>query len=176
MRTKYTSIQISLHWLTLFLVIGLFTTIYMSDWFSGPLRVMLKNAHFNLGVFVWLVVACRLILRIIFKAPPINPPITRKQQIASRAMHDSLYLLFLIQPILGIITRAYDGRSWSFLGLPIDSFVAIDEDFSYFLREIHEAIGVVLLAMIALHALAALFHHYIKRDNTLIRMMPTPKK
>ncbi|SET35620.1 cytochrome b [Thorsellia anophelis] len=176
MRTKYTKIQISLHWLTLILVIAVFATIYISDWFHGPIRTMLKNAHFNLGVFIWLVIAFRLFLRIIFKAPPIEPPLNRKQQIASRAMHDSLYLLFLIQPILGLITRAYDGRTWTFLGIPIEPFVTIDETFSYTLREIHEIIAIILMIMIGLHAFAALFHHYIKRDNTLIRMLPSSKK
>lgn len=174
---KYKSVQITLHWFTLILVIAIFATIYLSDVFPSPLRSMLKNAHFMLGVIVWFVVVIRLILRVMFKAPPIEPPLSRVQYIASRSIHDIIYVVFLAQPILGVIfTPIYIGRSWSFLGAPVGAIFNFSEDLSYKLREVHEFIGIIIMLLVGLHAAAALYHHFIKRDNTLLRMLPTHKK
>lgn len=172
---RYKGIQIKLHWLTLLLVIATYTTMLISDFFPGPIRQMLQNAHFNLGVMVWMVVFCRLILRFFFKAPPINPPLSRMQHIASKGMHDLIYLLFLSQPILGVLIRAYNGQAWTFLGLPITPFVGLNEDFSFTLQNIHVIIATTGYFLIGGHAAAALFHHYVRRDDTLLRMMPERK-
>ena len=40
------------------------------------------------------------------------------------------------------------------------------------LKEIHELIANAGYFIVGLHAAAAIFHHYIMRDNTLVRMLP----
>ncbi|MFC0180986.1 cytochrome b [Thorsellia kenyensis] len=176
MLERYKSIQIFMHWMTLFLVIGLYATIYLSDYVSYTTEKTLTTIHFNLGVFVWLFMLIRFIMHFKFQTPAITPPMTKFFRVASKAGHHTLYLLFLIQPIIGVFFRAYDGRSWSFIGMEINPFVPVDEDFSYVLRDVHDTVGLIILGLIALHVTAALFHHYFLKDNTLKRMLPFSDK
>ena len=39
-------------------------------------------------------------------------------------------------------------------------------------EELHEAVGQAGYWLIGLHAVAALGHHYVRRDGTLQRMLP----
>ena len=41
------------------------------------------------------------------------------------------------------------------------------------LSSVHVFLGYALLALIGLHAAAALFHHFIRRDDVLNAMLPT---
>jgi cytochrome b561 len=41
---------------------------------------------------------------------------------------------------------------------------------------IHEVVAWVLIALVALHAAAALFHYFIRGDSILQRMLPAQRK
>ena len=59
-----------------------------------------------------------------------------------------------------------------FFGLQLPALIAENKDLASQIKEIHEAVGTTGYFLIGLHAVAALYHHYIKRDNTLTRMLP----
>jgi cytochrome b561 len=57
-------------------------------------------------------------------------------------------------------------------GLQLPALIGQDKALSRTLKDIHETIGTVGYFLIGLHAAAALVHHYLLRDNTLLRMLP----
>jgi len=84
-----------------------------------------------------------------------------------------LYLFLFIQPILGIITLQIGGKSVTLFGVTLlPSFVAHpDRKLGHWWENIHTTLGTIFYYVIALHILAALWHHYMRRDNTLKRML-----
>jgi cytochrome b561 len=74
-------------------------------------------------------------------------------------------------PVLGWLVLGAKGRPVSILGLPLPTLIG-GQTLSKSLKEIHETIGTLGYYLIGLHAAAALFHHYLMRDNTLLRMLP----
>ncbi|ELH6692412.1 cytochrome b, partial [Escherichia coli] len=89
--------------------------------------------------------------------------------------HIMLYITFLTLPLLGIALMAYSGKSWSFLGFNVSPFVTPNSEIKALIKNIHETWANIGYFLIAAHAGAALFHHYIQKDNTLLRMMPRRK-
>jgi cytochrome b561 len=72
-------------------------------------------------------------------------------------------------PILGWLTLSAGGKAIPF-ALP--ALVAENKDMATWYKEVHGWLGDMFYIVIALHAGAALFHHYGVKDNTLTRMLP----
>lgn len=171
---RYGSVSIGLHWLTLVILIGVYACINLTDLYpkgSEP-REALKTWHFMLGLTVLLLVALRLLNRLLGKSPVVSPPLPRWQQRLASAIHFALYALMFAMPILGWLLLSAAGKPIPFFGAQLPALLAENKDLAGQLKEIHETIGTIGYFLIGAHALAALFHHYVTRDNTLVRMLP----
>jgi cytochrome b561 len=171
---RYGSIAIGLHWLTLVILIGVYACINLTELFpkgSEP-REALKTWHFMLGLTVLVLVTLRLVNRLVGEPPVINPPLPRWQQRLASAMHIALYALMFAMPILGWLVLSAAGKPVPFFGAHLPALLAENKDLAEQLKEVHETIGTIGYFLIGAHALAALFHHYVTRDNTLVRMLP----
>jgi cytochrome b561 len=85
----------------------------------------------------------------------------------------ALYALLLIQPILGLLhTNAHGGRVNLFFLGQLPALIGQDPPLAKQFLAVHETVGLLLLGLIALHALAALYHHFWRRDDTLEAMLP----
>ena len=82
----------------------------------------------------------------------------------------------LVMPILGWLILSAAGKPIPFCGLELPPLIAENKELAKNLKEIHETIGVLGYYLIAIHVLAALYHHHIRKDNTLTRMLPLKKK
>lgn len=80
--------------------------------------------------------------------------------------------MFLSLPILGVLAQAYGGKTWFLLGWQVPQWVTPNDEARAYLKQAHELIANLGYFVIGAHALAALYHHYIRRDDTLRRMMP----
>lgn len=80
--------------------------------------------------------------------------------------------MFIALPLLGVAAKYYGGREWFAFGVSMPVAAEGDEDVEMQLRAIHAFIANSSYFLVALHAGAALVHHYFWRDNTLLRMMP----
>lgn len=80
--------------------------------------------------------------------------------------------MFLVLPFLGVASLYFGQVEWSFFGITMPIASSLNADTQYNLKELHELIANAGYFLIGFHALAALFHHYIVRDNTLERMLP----
>lgn len=65
-----------------------------------------------------------------------------------------------------------EAKTIPFYGLSLPPLAVENEDLAELIEEIHEVVGILGYCLIALHAAAALFHHYIQKDNTLLRILP----
>lgn len=164
-----------MHWLMLLLLIGVYACINLADVFpkGSDARAALKTWHFMLGLSVFVLVAMRVGIRFFSgPAPQIKPSMPDWQRHLASGFHIALYLFMIIMPLLGWLVLSAAGKPIPFFGLELPALIGPDKALSRSIKEIHETIGTVGYYLIGLHAVAALFHHYVKRDNTLRRMLP----
>ncbi|ENE8569169.1 cytochrome b [Salmonella enterica] len=172
--TKFPRLQIWLHWLTLLLIVVTYAAMEFRGIFpkGSASYLAMRETHYNAGIFTWILMFVRLNLHRKYHTPEIipSPPAWQKQ--AAKVMHIVLYATFLLLPLLGIAIMISGGKYWSFLGMSVPVLISPDHEIKSVLEGIHETLANAGYFFIAAHAVAALFHHYIQRDNTLIRMLP----
>ena len=171
---RYTRPARWLHWGVFALVLLAYVFINVFDLFpkGSATRANVLAAHFVAGLAVLLLVLPRLWVRSRHAPPPIVPPLERGIAVLGKLTHAALYLFLLVQPILGIVTLQIGGRPVQLFGVTLlPSFVSQpDHALSHQLEHLHGTIGTVFYYVIGLHILAALWHHFGRRDNTLRRM------
>ncbi|MBV2181501.1 MAG: cytochrome b [Castellaniella sp.] len=173
-QNHYNRLSIALHWLTLALLIAVYALIELRDLApkGSALRDGIQMWHETLGLTVFCLFFFRLAVRRTFGIPPITPEPLAWQHTAARVMHWALYLFLILTPVLGWITLSAQGKVVPFFGYEWPALMGPDKAWGHDLKEIHETIGNLGYYLIGLHALAALYHHYIVGDNTLQRMLP----
>lgn len=172
MRSKYTTLQISLHWLVFLLVVLAYCTMELRDFAPRSYRSLINTVHFTCGISVLILMVVRLVVRILYPAPPIVPKPHPAIIGISHLIHTLIYLLFISLPILGLLSVYYWGSEWHAFGLAMPFRIEPDEDFAYTLKSWHELLANTGYFLVGIHAAGALFHHYFIKDNTLLRMMP----
>lgn len=154
------------------MVILTYSAILLSDVVPDEDRTLVKNLHFNFGLSVWVLMLLRLWLRQRNSSPVVTPSLPKWQAVSAHALHWLIYLMFLSLPILGVLAQAYGGKTWYLLGWQVPQWVMPNSQARSLIKQAHELIATLGYFVIGLHTLAALYHHYIRRDDTLRRMMP----
>ena len=163
----------ALHWITAILVVTLFSLAHIWDFFphNGPEQRTLQTAHVSLSVLLAAVVIIRLLWRVA-SGHQIPSVLQGFEGLAARAMHYSLYILLLVMVVAGFGKRWAGHHDVEFFGLGIPSPMAADpawrKDFSF----IHHWGAWIIITFAALHAAAALYHHFMRHDDVLLRMLP----
>ena len=171
---RYHRLNISLHWLMLLLIAAVYACIELRGNFprGSDTRDLLKHLHFALGMSVFVLVWLRLLGRVLFKAPAIQPVPPQWQTRVAGLMHLALYALMIGLPLLGWLILSASDKTQIFDWLTLPSLLAPNKALAGDLKEIHEWGGVAGYWLIGLHAAAGVAHHYFWRDNTLTRMLP----
>lgn len=175
--SRYSTLSIALHWLMLLLFIAVYACIELRELYpkgSDP-REALKSWHFMLGLAVFVLVWLRLFARIASATPSIVPNPSGWQMVLAKLLHLALYVLMIVMPLLGWALLSAAGKPVPFFGLELPALIAENKETGKWLKEIHQTIGTIGYYLIGIHTVAALFHHYVVKDNTLIRMLPTRK-
>jgi len=174
---RYGTLSIALHWLMFLLMVAVYATIELRELFpkgSDP-RETMKALHFMLGLSVLLLVTLRIYARVTSVTPIITPGLSPAQHLAAKLGHLALYALMIAMPILGWLILSAAAKPIPFFGLELPALIGENKELAKSLKEIHETIGVLGYYLIAAHVLAALYHHHIRKDNTLIRILPLKK-
>lgn len=175
--SRYGSLSIGIHWLMLLLFVAMYGTVELHELFekgSDP-RKLLMTWHFMLGILVFVLVWLRLAARLSGPTPAILPEPPGLQQLSSKLLHLALYVLMIGMPLIGWLMLSAAGKPIPFFGLELPTLIGENEDLAEQLEELHEIVGTTGYFLIGLHTVAALYHHYIKHDNTLTRMLPERK-
>jgi cytochrome b561 len=170
----YGSSLITLHWLTLLLIVLVYACIELRVLYpkGSEIREALKTWHFMLGLSVFILVWVRLVTRLLVRTPPIVPPPPRWQLLVAHVSEVTIYLFMIAMPLLGWLLLSAENAAVPFFGARLPALIGESEPIAKQLKAIHELIGKVGYFLIGIHAAAALVHHYIQRDNTLVRMLP----
>ena len=170
----YNSLSIVLHWLMLALIVAAYSSRELRERFSkgSDPRDALKSFHFMLGMSIFFLVWLRLAFRFMGTTPSITPKPNKHQQKAAEFMHIALYALMIVTPLLGWLLLSSVGKPVPFYGFEIPTLIAESETLKPIFKELHELMGTAGYFLIGLHAAAGLFHHYVQRDNTMLRMLP----
>lgn len=177
MNNKFSPSQILFHWIIFIFIVLTYATMELKGISpkGSDAREWMKTLHYTLGGSVMLLMLVRIILKVTHKAPDITPAPPNWQIALSKAVHGVLYLMFIALPLLGILTLYYGQIEWSFFSYAMPVSNEQNSNLQHNLKEVHEFIASTGYFVIGIHALAALFHHYVMRDNTLIRMLPWKK-
>lgn len=172
--TGYGLLSIMLHWLVAICVFGMFglglwmvDLDYYSSWYQAA-----PDLHKSIGLCLLAVMLLRLIWR---KASPPPLPLTnhnQRTQRASKAAHWLLYIVLFTLMLTGYLISTADGRGISVFGwFEVPASLTSIPDQEDIAGELHEWLAWTLIILAGLHALAALKHHFIDRDRTLLRML-----
>ncbi|WP_236898133.1 cytochrome b [Devosia sp. SL43] len=163
------------HWLTVLLVLLtipaalIMLTPGIERWLQDPLFIF----HKNIGVVLLLLVAVRLAYRLLNPPPPLPDSIPHLQRNIAEATHWLLYGLLLAMAISGFIRVAAGGFPLeAFDRFGVRNLVPRSDSLANTAKQLHALLRFPLIALIALHIGAALYHGLIKRDGIAKRMMP----
>lgn len=172
----YTGTAKFFHWTVALCVLTLIPVAFLMNAVApGTLQNVLYTVHRSLGALVLVLMLFRLGYRLMVGWPAPEPTITAAQRIASHAVHNLLYVALIAQPMLGWYATSAYGARISFFGLfNLPMLTDKNEALSEQLFAIHDLLGFVIAGLLFLHIGGALYHHLIRRDGVLRRMMPSP--
>jgi cytochrome b561 len=172
---RYGTVVQFLHWATVLLVFAAWLLgIFGDDLPKGVARDAGLFIHMAAGLAVIVIVALRVLWRIADPPPaPEATPLGVWLDRLGRFAHVALYGLLVAVPVTGIVLEFARGQPLPLFGLAeIASPWPADRAFARSVKEVHELLAHVLVALAVAHAAAALAHHWVFRDRTLQRMLP----
>lgn len=170
---RYGTVSMALHWVTALLIVAVYALIELHEALGRTaLARTMEEWHSMVGLLILLLTLVRLSLRWLQPTPIIKPALAAWQHKLALMAHVALYATLLLMPLLGWLLLSAEGHEISFFGLPLPALTATDREFADTVKEVHEAIGSFGYLLIGLHTAAAIFHHHVMRDNTLLRMLP----
>jgi cytochrome b561 len=171
--TRYRPASIALHWLMLALIVGAYGTMELRGYVpkGSDARAAMKAAHYTIGLSVFVLVWLRVMLRLLTPSPSDRAQ-SGVAKVAAVAVHVGLYALMIGLPLLGWAILSAEGKSVPFFAWELPPLLGPSESRAEIFKELHEAGATAGYALVALHAAAALAHHYLLRDNVLRRMLP----
>jgi cytochrome b561 len=175
--TRYGVLPQALDWATVICVVaGWLLGQFIDDFPKGVARDAALATHIALGELVLALLAVRLVWRLLNRPPALLPTrFGRAGEIAATLGHYALYALLLAVPLVGIVAQLKRGNALPIFGAwHIPSPWPADRAAAHAVMEVHELLANALLIFAALHAAAALIHHYVFGDRTLVRMLPGP--
>jgi len=162
-----------LHWTTAVLILFMIPLglVITNDW-GGPLQDWLYDLHRSIGAALIPIVLLRLLAR--WARPPADLPrdIPSLQRLAARVTHVGLYVLLLLQPLVGwMATSAFRAPIPVFGWFELPPICPENRAVSEQLFLAHAGLGAALCALVGAHIAAALYHHFVRRDRVLMRMI-----
>lgn len=171
---RYRPSQRILHWLMAIVIISaLIIGLYCSYLVPGtPLRRVLLDIHKSLGMTALILIAIRLPLRLSLGEPTYERPLDVFNHLAARGAHLLLYALMILMPLAGYTTSAAGGHDLPWFGVfEWPNLLPLDKSLERTAAAIHEYGAYCLYTVVSLHILAALWHHFFRKDEVLRRML-----
>ncbi|KQO83868.1 cytochrome b [Rhizobium sp. Leaf262] len=168
--TKYSRVSRALHWIVALLVFLTWPLGLMIGFVKDEVKLDFYLVHESLGFLVLWVMLLRVGARLFAPAPPIQG--SAMERMAAHTVHGLFYVFLIIMPVSGFLATNAHGFPLEWFGLvPIWSPLAKSPQIAPTLSAIHEWSAWIVLALFTLHMLAVIFHHLIRRDTTLYRIL-----
>jgi len=172
--SRYGWLPIGLHWLMLLLIIAVYCAMEFKGIYKkgSAGRDTIMMWHYMLGLSVFFLAWLRLATRLAGARPVIEPPPPAWLALLAKIGHWALYALMIGLPVLGWLTLSAKGEVIPFFGAELPPLIGKNEALAKTLKYVHETSATAGYFLLGLHAAAALYHHYVRRDNTLRAMLP----
>lgn len=169
---RFSKATIAIHWLTLLLIIAVYCTMEFRGIFERgtEARELMKTLHYSVGLSIIGLTLLRLVLRFSQPYPAIEPPPAMWQHKLAALVHLAIYGFLIAMPLLGWLILSAEGKAILWFGMELPALVASNKESAELFEELHEIIAQVGYVLIGIHAVAAILHHHVFRDNTLKRM------
>jgi cytochrome b561 len=163
-----------LHWTIVALVAIQFVTAYLLPHIGRDTRPStVINLHFSFGILILVVMAVRFVHRLRHPVPLEAGDAPPAERLLARTAHRLFYLILLVGPFLGWASASAHRLPVTLFGIvPLPALAPPGAGWANEAGDIHGTVMWTLLCLIGLHAAAALYHHLIRRDGTLRRMLP----
>jgi len=172
MTNSYNATSKFLHWSIFILVFVMILLGYFREDISfKPLPLEVMSVHKLLGLLILALMLFRLFWMSTHPKPPSLPGTPLWQRWSERVVHFLLYFFLIVMPLSGWLMSSAAGRPphlFFDMRLPI----AKNKELAEFFVTVHNTLAIVIIALISIHILAALYHHFIKKDEVLRRMLP----
>ncbi|MDR1967821.1 MAG: cytochrome b/b6 domain-containing protein [Burkholderiaceae bacterium] len=167
--------SITVHWLSALAVMAAVALAMVHEWIDDEtLGRSLLAIHRQIGLTVLLLLVVRLLLRLRpDRDTTAVDQLPMLMRWAAGLVHWVLYAFLLAMPLLGWAMTSAQGHKVRLFGaVPLPSLVSVNPDLADSFQEWHEWCAWGLLTVVAMHIAAALFHHFVRRDNVLASMWP----
>lgn len=172
--SQWGAVAKAFHWsVAVFIFAEFFLGWFATNMALSPAKLNLFVWHKSIGLLILLAVALRVGWRLANPVP--RPPASTPgwQHAASRGDHLAQYALMLALPFSGwIIDSAANIPFRVFWLFPLPHLAGPSKSLEELAKNVHAGISIGLASLIALHTGAALWHHWIARDDVLRRMLP----
>jgi cytochrome b561 len=170
----FTGAMQAMHWITMVLLLGAYSAAWMIDADTSSAETeWLVMLHRSFGATILLATGLRLAIRRHARVPPLPADLPAAQRLAARAVTGLLYVLLILQTLLGLIGSMLHGDRIALFGsavlpltLPVDRVLARQ------IFQLHGMTALLLLALFGLHVAAALYHHFVRKDEVMAGMLP----
>ena len=163
----------ALHWVLATAIVGSFCMgAYMTDLPFSPTRLKLYNWHKWAGICILALSAVRLLWRLTHR-PPADVAMPAWQARLAHATHVLFYGLFFAVPLAGWAYSSAAGFPIVLFGvLPLPDVMQPNRELAEAIKPLHGILAKALAALVLLHVMAALKHHFVDKDGLLNRMRP----
>src|SRR5713101_6811773 len=170
-RTSFDGVTIAFHWATVLIVLGLLTTaLWHAQSHDDMTKALMLRIHRSLGVSVWMATAFRLAWRMTnAKLPPFPDEMTDIHRMLVKITEYCLYALLIVQPLTGFVATIARGRSFLLFWWHVPPLMPHFPTLRTVLLSAHRIGAWTFGILIMGHAVAALIHYFVLRDNVLQR-------
>ncbi len=169
---QYNFVSRVLHWLLAALIILELILGLCNSLVGAEFKNQLVQLHKSLGILILLLVAARLGWRLLNKPPQMPAAMPKMLKLAAHASHWLLYGLMFAMPLSGWFMTSASGRELRFADqFTLPALINKDRHLGIILRQMHELMAYALIALVIAHICAAIYHHYLNKDEVLRSMI-----
>jgi cytochrome b561 len=169
---RYDGGAMAFHWAMAILIVVVGVLGLLHDSWPKRTQAAWINRHAVIGLSVWVLLMARFWWRSTHKPPELALDVGEPWRKLSHAVHLLLYALIFVTPIVGIVTFIWHGRMFDFGVFTVNFGVRSNRAIFHPTEDIHGYLAYTLFALAGIHALAALWHHFVRHDSVLLRMWP----
>ena len=173
-RPGHPALTIAIHWMTVVAIVVAVAVMLVRDVTEDRVwRQVLLEVHRQLGLLVLLGAGVRVTLRVLKGLADHAPNMAAYLRWAAKAAHVIMYGVLIALPLLGWAVTSAHGVALTFLGsVPLPKLLPADSELADTLTDYHVGLAWGLLALVAAHVAAAVWHHFGRRDRVLRAMLP----
>jgi cytochrome b561 len=170
---SYGRAAIVFHWAVALLLVWVGVLGLLHDSWPKRSHSFWINIHAVSGLALWILVIARVCWRVSHAPPSLPADIRAPYRHLSRTAHWALYALLFVTPMIGIVTFIWHGRTFDFGLFQVNPGIARNRAVFEPTEDVHGYLAYALFAVAGAHILAALWHHFVRRDGVLRRMWPS---